>query len=530
MRNFAKPFLLTSLILAAWCGAAPLAAVAPFPLPASTAVELGDFGLGDMRLAGHPDEGWLLVGTDFEAIGRIKAVRIAPDGTLGKAAITEELDPIDVLVLALAVTSSGRWVAVWTGEDWEFSSPQAALFEPDGTLVREIELSAPDEVRPASLRRAVVAAVPDGGFVIAWGARTAQTQPADDIFFSADLFAARFSASGELLAGPELVNELRIGFQAPTGIAVGPTAVVVTWDSWCCESEPSWNLRARALALDLSPLSGVVEVNEGRYQTFGEPGKVLAVDSSGRFVVAWAERLSPAEGDPLSQIVLFRRFEATGEPAEPATPVAMDWTGLRRLASAATPSGAVWMTWADGTPGEVWARPFSFSGAPLGPAVPTGFSWDRDSRGIFLAADPASRVLIVTDEWPDPALGLRLEGRAPPPENALTSPELPGYRVWVLITGRPGDSRWGAEVPACLAETICASGAVPGRVEVMVRVVGPKPNGFLWPLLVKLTTSRVEVWIEQEATGELRYYLLPGASPGDDTLPGLFDRRGFSPE
>ena len=27
----------------------------------------------------------------------------------------------------------------------------------------------------------------------------------------------------------------------------------------------------------------------------------------------------------------------------------------------------------------------------------------------------------------------------------------------------------------------------------------------------------------------LRYYLLPAASPGDDTLPGLFDRHGFLP-
>ena len=37
------------------------------------------------------------------------------------------------------------------------------------------------------------------------------------------------------------------------------------------------------------------------------------------------------------------------------------------------------------------------------------------------------------------------------------------------------------------------------------------------------------MWIEQVATGQLRYYRLAGASPGDDTLPGLFDRRGFSP-
>jgi hypothetical protein len=39
----------------------------------------------------------------------------------------------------------------------------------------------------------------------------------------------------------------------------------------------------------------------------------------------------------------------------------------------------------------------------------------------------------------------------------------------------------------------------------------------------------VEVWIEQIATGEVRYYLLEGAAQGSSELPGLFDRQGFMP-
>jgi hypothetical protein len=92
-----------------------------------------------------------------------------------------------------------------------------------------------------------------------------------------------------------------------------------------------------------------------------------------------------------------------------------------------------------------------------------------------------------------------------------------------------GPSSLGRAEPACIAETLCVSGAVPGRSEVFVRVVGPKPNGFLWPTLVKFSTSTVEVWIEQRASQEVRYYLLEGATPGVDTLPGLFDRMGFLP-
>ncbi len=82
---------------------------------------------------------------------------------------------------------------------------------------------------------------------------------------------------------------------------------------------------------------------------------------------------------------------------------------------------------------------------------------------------------------------------------------------------------------ACIPETLCVSGAVPGRSELFVRVVGPKGNGRLWPTLVRFTTSTVEVWVEQVASGDQRYYLLEGATPGSSDLSGLFDRAGFEP-
>ena len=68
-----------------------------------------------------------------------------------------------------------------------------------------------------------------------------------------------------------------------------------------------------------------------------------------------------------------------------------------------------------------------------------------------------------------------------------------------------------------------------GRSEVFVRMVGPKPNGYLWPTIVRFTTSTVEVWIEQLSTGALRYYRLAGATPGSSDLTGGFDRMGFMP-
>lgn len=116
----------------------------------------------------------------------------------------------------------------------------------------------------------------------------------------------------------------------------------------------------------------------------------------------------------------------------------------------------------------------------------------------------------------------------PPPGDWLASPELPGFRVKVRITAGGQEQPVRAE-SVCIPETLCVSGALPGRSELFVRVVGPRPNGKLWPILVRFTTSNVEVWIEQLGSGDLQYYVLEGAVPGSSELTGFFDRLGFNP-
>jgi Tol biopolymer transport system component len=117
----------------------------------------------------------------------------------------------------------------------------------------------------------------------------------------------------------------------------------------------------------------------------------------------------------------------------------------------------------------------------------------------------------------------------PPPDGPwLESPAVPGFRFKVRITA-------GGEVQPvrlegdCIPETACVSGALPGRSELFVRVIGPRPNGKLWPTLVRFSTSRIEVWIEQLSSNDLQYYVLDEATPGSSELTGLFDRDGFDP-
>ena len=117
----------------------------------------------------------------------------------------------------------------------------------------------------------------------------------------------------------------------------------------------------------------------------------------------------------------------------------------------------------------------------------------------------------------------------PPDDAPFVSEQFPDFRFHVRIVNQSGESQPVRKDASCIEETVCLSGAVPGRSEIFLRIVGPKPNGRLWPTLVKFTTSEVEVWIEQISTGEVRYYRLEGAAPGRDELTGLFDRDGFAP-
>jgi len=114
------------------------------------------------------------------------------------------------------------------------------------------------------------------------------------------------------------------------------------------------------------------------------------------------------------------------------------------------------------------------------------------------------------------------------PTAVFTSEDFPDFRFGVKITSA-GQALPVRKEEQCIPETLCVSGALPGRSELFIRIVGPKPNGYLWPTLVKFSTSTLEVWITQVSTGVTKYYKLEGAAPGTDDLPGYFDRTGFLP-
>lgn len=116
----------------------------------------------------------------------------------------------------------------------------------------------------------------------------------------------------------------------------------------------------------------------------------------------------------------------------------------------------------------------------------------------------------------------------PPPSGFFIDPAYPDFQFRVTI-GDVGATIAGTREAGCQPQTVCVSGALPGRSELFIRILGPRPNGYLWPTIVRFTPSRVVVEIHQVSSGEMQTYTLEAIPPGTDDLPGLQDRMGFLP-
>lgn len=157
----------------------------------------------------------------------------------------------------------------------------------------------------------------------------------------------------------------------------------------------------------------------------------------------------------------------------------------------------------------------------------------NDARIVFTLDETSDAWAIAANAF-DPGstgpytLSLQCSG-GPAPGGFFMDPEYPDFRFRVVIDAENAAPIFGSPEANCIPDTACVSGALPGRSELFIRILGPRPNGFLWPTLVRFTPSQVVVEIEQISTGILRTYVLEAIPPGTDELPGLQDRTGFLP-
>ncbi len=169
-----------------------------------------------------------------------------------------------------------------------------------------------------------------------------------------------------------------------------------------------------------------------------------------------------------------------------------------------------------------------------GDAARIVFPIDRTSSEWSLDATPGPDANFVTGTY---TLSLECSSQPPPPpppngpdcpSDFFADSNYPDFCFRVEI-GDPGDTVLGAREPDCVDDTVCVSGNLPGRSEAFLRILGPRPNGFLWPTITRFTPSRVEVDMHQVSSGQTNTYILPAVPPGVDELSGLQDRTGFQP-
>lgn len=201
---------------------------------------------------------------------------------------------------------------------------------------------------------------------------------------------------------------------------------------------------------------------------------------------------------------------------------------------------------------------FVFEGTAGQTITATMSSATFDPRLELQAPPPGRSVVVTSDDFPpgadggarivhtlgesSPQWSLNASPQAPDVTGAytlslecsenegfFTDSEFPDFRFRVVIEPPNTEPFPATRLEDCQEDTVCLAGALPDRPELYIRILGPRPNGYLWPTLVRFTPSKVSVEIEQISTGERQTYVLDAVGPGDDTLAGLQDRTGFLP-
>lgn len=497
-------------------------------------------GFVDEAVAATPDGGYLLLWRDPSTTAIVsRAVSSAGVPAASDQVLLPTLD-VQVHSVTAAYSTSGALLVLWTqpaGADQ--LGIGGALFEADGTLVRTIEYSdpIPDAGGLVISEGARVAPLPGGGFALV-SHTGVQTDPLGDPLVPTDwdVHLRRLGADGLPVGQAVRVHDDAAGLQGSAEVGASSEGIVVTWHSVDDDGQRIWT---RVFDEDLTPASPEVLVDEG--ESLASPG--VAVSPSGEFLVAWRGLDAPpfdTNADPRPAVRL-QAFDPDGSKTGLEKVIQRDSASFQVSPSVAiTEQETVWLSWLEmslapaGIPSGVplRAQELAVDGTLIGTVQDVATT--DGVAGSLTGGDRGALLVWPSSGTPPVILGQVLGPAADEPDLpeglALESPELPGFRVWVRITAGDSFATWGTETSPCLDEALCVAGAVPDRAELIVRVAGPKPNGFLWPTLATLSTSRIEVWIEQLASGELQHYVLPGATPGSETLFGLFDRDGFEPE
>ena len=529
------------------CALAALAWISPAPGWGFVPAKLIDAGPQSLFASGSlPGGGYLFVWED-PADFRLTAQRFTAAGRPLAAAKVLDVGAVDeqVSVSSVAVGDSGAWGVFWVeGAGADQIGVGGALFDAKDRLLQR--MSFPDPVPdPGGLiisYHPLAVALAGGGYLVAFEVGTQEDPTADPLRPTrSDVYVMKLDAAGRIQGSARLLNQTTQGYQHLTDVGGNKDHVVVSWDS--LPGDPSTSaVRARFLDGNLTPAGPETHVAEPDGSASGTLHSSLAVGADGSTVLVWEGTDSAALGGAAGRGIRIRAYGPAGEPAgaEQAANAAAPGDRLAPQATL-TREGTVWVAWVTSgnlaPSGDVFAsvisvRPFDLAAKPAAGAQDVATTI---AAGPFLTGGRGGALVAWRREPSDPEVVGFVAGPAggqsgpPSAPFAIEGPELPGFRAWVRFSPANSAQIWATPLEPCLAQALCAAGAVPARAEVIVRIIGPRGNGFLWPQAVRFTTDLTEVWLQRKATGDIRYYLLPQGDPGTETLTGLLDRHGFFP-
>lgn len=188
---------------------------------------------------------------------------------------------------ALAPLKAGRWVAVWdsAGEDGSGAGLFARLYRADGTAGTPFRVN---RLTPGNQRAPAVAALKDGGFVVAF-TTDAPAKP------ELAVVVRRFDAAGRSQSSDLRVDSLSTGFaQTPAVAGLTDGGFVVVWRQTDAAQAVS-SIRAQRFLATGAKAGSVITVNAERSRAKRTPD--VAALAGGQWVAAWTSDGQDGSGD-----------------------------------------------------------------------------------------------------------------------------------------------------------------------------------------------------------------------------------------
>jgi Ca2+-binding RTX toxin-like protein len=347
--------------------------------PTVTALTDGGFVVA-WRSLGQDGSGYGVYAQRYNAQGQ-------PVGAEFRVNTVTASDQFEPTVAALA---DGGFVVAWSSFEQDGSSTGVyaqrynAGGQPVGAEFRVNTVTASDQFEPT------VAALADGGFVVAW-----MSDGQDGSGYG--VYAQRYDAGGQPVGAEFRVNTYTTSSQSqPTVTALTDGGFVVAWSSFEQDGS-STGVYAQRYNAGGQPVGAEFRVNT--YTTSSQSQPTVTALTDGGFVVAW--RSDGQDGS--SDGVYAQRYNAGGQPVGAEFRVNTYTTSSQSqpTVTALTDGGFVVAWRSDGQDGSsdgVYAQRYDASGAPVGLTVTGTDGPDRLFVGThsFLTVDGAGGNDVLT--------------------------------------------------------------------------------------------------------------------------------------